>query len=60
MRVGSLLERLNGKSQERKGYEIYQDLRKLSQEPKLRLLEVERDYMTVEVKQAISHELIEI
>lgn len=44
---------------ERKGYEIYQDLRKLSQEPKLRLLEPD-DYMTVEEKQAISKELVEI
>lgn len=38
---------------ERKGYEIYQDLRKLSQEPKLQLLELD-DYMTVEEKQAIA------
>ncbi len=44
---------------ERKGYEIYQALSNLSKEPKLRLLEPD-DYMTVEEKQAIAHELIEI
>jgi predicted nucleotidyltransferase len=45
---------------ERKGYEIYQALCNLSKEPSVRLLEVERDYMTVDEKQAITHELIEI
>jgi hypothetical protein len=44
---------------ERKGYEIYQALSNLSKEPKLRLLEPD-DYMTMEEKQAIAHELIEI
>ncbi len=45
---------------ERKGYEIYKALCNLSKEPSLRLLKVERDYITVEEKQAIAYELIEI
>ena len=45
---------------ERKGYEIYQARSKLSKEPSVRLLEVERNYMTVEEKQALSHEKVEI
>lgn len=42
-----------------KGYEIYQDLRELSQQPQLRLLKPD-DYMIVEEKQAVVNELVEI
>ncbi|NHC36886.1 Uma2 family endonuclease [Scytonema millei] len=42
-----------------KSYEIYQEFCQLSQQPKLRLLKPD-DFMTVEEKQAVVNELVEI
>lgn len=45
---------------ERKGYEIYQLLSSLSKHPKIRLIEADEDYLTVEEENAIAYNFIDI
>jgi len=45
---------------DRKGYEIYQDLSNLSQEPEINLIEAESKYATLAQQQSISQFLVEI
>lgn len=43
-----------------KHWEIYDALSKLSEDPEIRLLQAERDYLTLEEKRAITGELVEL